>query len=77
MTRETGLANLKRKRVPYCASCWDKGYATVLQTFHQATDFEGDKVKAVNRIFEKRNYCYCKGGQRLKRKENASMSEKN
>lgn len=59
---------LKKPRVPYCANCWDKGWNSYLSNFHQAADFLGDKSH--DRVFEKRNYCHCKGGQKLKRLEN-------
>lgn len=61
------MKNLKRKRVPYCAACWDKGYSSVLANWHQAADFMGDVSR--DEVFEKRNYCPCKIGQKLKLKE--------
>ena len=57
----------KRPRVPTCANCWDKGYSSVLSNWHQAADFTGDISH--DEVFEKRNYCPCKKGQKLKKLE--------
>ncbi len=62
---------MKKLRVPHCASCWDKGWSSVLSNWHQAADFIGDKSRDV--VMEKRNYCPCKKGQKLKKLENEKI----
>lgn len=63
----------KRPKVPYCYSCYDKGYNSYLAVEHTASDFEMGE-RGGDKTFEKRRYCGCKGGQRLKRLESLSPS---
>ncbi len=58
--------SMKKKAVrkaPACASCWDKGYASVLQVQNQAADFEGEK--SYRGTIQRKNWCHCKKGVRL------------
>ncbi len=68
MNEETWKRIIKNVRVPYCYSCFDKGYNSYLANEHSAEDilmgeYGGDKIKNYKR------YCGCKGGEKLRRKE--------
>lgn len=55
---------VKKRRVPYCASCWDKGWSSVLSVEHTASDFEMGE-RGGDKMIQKRNYCQCKKGRKL------------
>jgi hypothetical protein len=57
----------KRPRVPYCYSCYDKGWNSYLSVQRIGSDFD---FVGGDRMIEKRLYCGCKKGQKLKKLEN-------
>lgn len=57
----------KKPRVPYCYSCYDKGWNSYLANQTISADFPGDRT--ISGIVEGKRYCGCKKGQKLKKLE--------
>lgn len=52
------------RKAPNCANCSDKGWSSVLSNLHVASDSEMGE-SGEDKMFVKRNYCWCKKGRKL------------